>query len=71
MEQKDYTVEEVIEITINVMQQINVPVGMNQQIAVPISGCISNLRLALEAIRKKKEAEQKEDEKPGIREEEL
>lgn len=67
MEQKDYTVEEVINITINLLGQINVPAMLAQQIAVPISQSINNLQIAL-GIMKNGAAKQDE---PAVKEEDI
>ena len=67
-EKKNYTPEEVINITINLLGQINVPAGMAQQIAVPISQGINNLQIALEIM--KNSAADKPDE-PAVKEEDI
>lgn len=59
MEEKSYTKEEVIDITINLLGQINVPVDLNQQIATPISNAQNNLRVVLKMIEKEHELEEK------------
>lgn len=67
-EKKNYTPEEVINITINLLGQINVPAGMAQQIAVPISQGINNLQIALEIM--KNSTADKPDE-PAVKEEDI
>ena len=59
MEEKSYTKEEVIDITINLLGQINVPVDLAQQIAIPISNAQNNLRVVLKMIEKEQEMEEK------------
>jgi hypothetical protein len=59
MEEKSYTKEEVIDITINLLGQINVPVDLAQQIAIPISNAQNNLRVVLKMIEKEHELEEK------------
>lgn len=59
MEEKSYTKEEVIDITINLLGQINVPVDLAQQIAIPISNAQNNLRVVLKMIEKEQELEEK------------
>ena len=44
MEEKKYTIQEVLEITIRNLGSIQVPVGLMQTIGVPITQCIGNLR---------------------------
>ena len=58
MEEKSYTKEEVIDITINLLGQINVPVDLAQQIAIPISNAQNNLRVVLKMIEKEHELEE-------------
>lgn len=52
--------EQVIAITIDVLENIDVPVKLKEQISDHISGAVKNLRLVLEMIAKEKEAEQAE-----------
>lgn len=52
--------EQVIAITIDVLENIDVPVKLKEQISDHISGAVRNLRLVLEMIAKEKEAEQAE-----------
>jgi hypothetical protein len=59
MEEKSYTKEEVIDITINLLGQINVPVDLAQQIAIPISNAQNNLCVVLKMIEKEHELEEK------------
>ena len=59
MEEKSYTKEEVIDITINLLGQINVPVDLAKQIAIPISNAQNNLRVVLKMIEKEHELEEK------------
>ena len=66
-EKKNYTPEEVINITINLLGQINVPAMLTQQIAVPISQSINNLQIALEIM---KNGAAKQDE-PAVKEEDI
>lgn len=58
--------EQVIEVTISNLNRISVPVELHEQIAVPISMCIGNLRLILEAVAKAKEEKEKPDEENVI-----
>jgi hypothetical protein len=58
---KVMTPEEVIEVTMNILNGISVPVQLHEQIAVPIAGCVGNLQLVLDAGAKAKaEKEQAE-----------
>lgn len=53
-ERKCYSVEEVLSITIGALQEINVPVGLTDTVAVPIRNCIGNLQICMEAIAQEK-----------------
>ena len=44
------TVEQVIIETVNVLQNINIPVSLIEQIGEPVNGAIGNLRLVLNAF---------------------
>ena len=54
------TVEEVLRETQKVLREINVPVGLIDQIAAPINGAINNLQLCLDAFEKQKQDEQQQ-----------
>ena len=64
------TPEQVIEITINNLKGINVPVELHEQIATPIIKSMGNLQLILDAWAKAKaEKEQQEaEEAPEVSE---
>ena len=47
-----YTVEQVIEITMNVLKGIRPPIEFFDEIAVPIHQCVSNLEECLKAMEK-------------------
>lgn len=57
MEEKKLTVEEVLEITARLIAEISVPVGLTEQIGVPLTKVIGNLNAVLEALRRGKEPE--------------
>ena len=58
--QGNYTVEQVMEITIKDLYAINVPVELTEQVAMPISICIGHIKQCLQALR---ECAEKEKEK--------
>lgn len=58
-EGKRYTKEDVLQITINIMQQLSFPVMLSEAYAVPIQKCVENLNLVMEMIRMEKEALEK------------
>ena len=49
--EKSYTVMEVIEMTVEGLSNIQVPAALAEQIAVPISRAISNLRACTQAFK--------------------
>lgn len=55
------TVEQGLTEIINVLNSINVPVLLLEQIGVPIQNCANNLKLCLEALRKGNEPKEEED----------
>lgn len=59
--QKEMTVEEILKVTINNLSAIQVPVGLIQQIAVPIDGNIRNLVLCLQKLEQKNEPNEPTD----------
>ena len=56
------TVQQVLEISINNLNAIPVPISMSQQISEPILGIINNLRLCIDALNKPAEKEPEEPE---------
>ena len=66
MEKKSYTKEEIIDITINLLGQINVPAEYARQIALPIQNAQDNLRVVNEMIRKEQEMAAQEQEKADV-----
>lgn len=66
MEDRSYTKEEVIDITIKLLGQIKVPAEEARQIALPIQDAQNNLRVVLEMIQKEKELAKQEQEKVDV-----
>lgn len=66
MEDRSYTKEEIINITINLLGQIKVPAEEARQIALPIQDAQNNLRVALEMIGKEQEMAKQEQEKVDV-----
>ena len=56
------TIEQVLEMTVNVLSGISVPANMAKQIGVPIQNSIENLNACLEALDKAKEQEPEAEE---------
>lgn len=63
------TIDEVLEITINMLNGVNVPVCLMDQIGTPISQAIGNLTECVKALKENGEKETKQDE-PETQEEE-
>ena len=58
------TITEVLDETARSLETISVPVGMTQQIAVPVMQAVGNIRACLEAIadqERKKQEQQTEE----------
>lgn len=66
MEDRSYTKEEIIGITINLLGQIKVPAEEARQIALPIQDAQNNLRVVMEMIQKEKELAKQEQEKVDV-----
>lgn len=56
MENRNLTTGEVVEMTIRILSNINVPVCLDDQIAAPIKQAINNLKKVQEAWAKEAEA---------------
>ncbi len=61
MAKEKYTAEEVIEITIRLLQEIRIPIEFVEDIGIPVRRAIENLRIVLQASN----AEKADDEKGG------
>lgn len=72
-DEKLYSPEEIIDFTINILNGIDVPVALHDQIATPILQALSNLHAARESLRDRDAAAAAEPDgdEPAIREEEL
>lgn len=68
MEEKKMTIQQVLEVTRDILGDIQVPVRYNRQIGEPIAYAADNLMKCIETIRA--QGVQKEEE-PAIREEEI
>ena len=53
--ERQYTVEEVLEMTVRKLYAISVPVELIEPVGMPISMAIGNLKSCLEAMNKGKE----------------
>lgn len=64
------TVEQVIKETQELLRNINIPVGLIEQIGFPINGAINNLQLCLDAFEEQKNGQGQVAEAPEEEEEE-
>lgn len=55
------TIRQVLEITIDILGAVSVPMSMKEQIADPIGGAMSNLRMCLNAMTEAEENGRKAD----------
>ena len=49
------TIDQVLRITINEMEGLKVPVGLMDEIGIPIARAISNIRLCIQAVEASRE----------------
>ena len=62
MEEKTYTIDEVIALTINKLNAIRLPIALYDSVGLPIRQSIGNLEICLQMMKEpKNNAEQKED----------
>lgn len=60
-EQKQMSVEEVLQLTINNLKGIQVPVELSESIGIPILRNINNIQLCLNAFHEQKEQNEQEE----------
>lgn len=51
MEDRKLTNEQVLEITINLLRNIEVPAVLSEKIGIPIARCADNIQICLESMR--------------------
>ena len=69
--EKQMTVQEVLQVTIENLSNIQIPVAMVDSVGVVIAGSIKNIRMcidAIEPIQKNAEPNQEETEAPEVKE---
>lgn len=59
--EKQYTVSEVLDITVNMLKEISIPVELSVAVGIPIAQCIGNLRKCSEALAASAAEETKKD----------
>lgn len=64
METKQITVLELLEITINNLNAIQVPIGLMQSIGYPLAGNIENLKKCVDALKQSEQPKQPQEEPP-------
>lgn len=64
MEKQNLTAEEVLEITIRMMEGIRVPVEYAEEIAIPLKKCANNLKVLLAAVKTQEQQEEQREENP-------
>lgn len=64
MEQKSYSIKEVIEITANMLRRISVPAELAEEIGLPVMHAIRNLKVVHQTIEAQEVAEEIQNE-PG------
>ena len=52
--QKTFTVEELLEITIQTLREIPITIGQTETIGKPIMGCINNIQACIDALNNAK-----------------
>lgn len=62
MNERKLTIKEVLELVVDKLYGISVPVALTQQIAAPISQSIKNINACLEAMARQDEQEQENQE---------
>lgn len=60
------TVNKALEITINILNGINVPISLMEQIGLPISRAVHNIEQCVEALNRADAEQQKTEEEPEI-----
>ena len=61
MEKKDYSVQEVIGFTLDMLRGISVPAELTEQIGMPVMHAIRNLRAVKQALESQQVAEEIQD----------
>ena len=64
-EKETYSVEQVIQFTMDILNGIMIPAGLSESVGIPISKAIGNLGVLMEAAKNMKPNEEKEVKKDG------
>ena len=66
MEEKDMSIREALQMTVQMIEEISVPVSMADRIARPLCQAVANLRAVIDAIQEAAEDEPKEGETDNV-----
>ena len=58
------TIDQVLEVTVEILNGIMIPVGLMEKVGVPISHAVGNLQLCVEEIRKESAPKEEEADEP-------
>ena len=56
MNENEMTIEQVLNITIGILNDITIPISAVETVGTPIMNAVSNIKLCVQAIEKNKEA---------------
>ena len=65
MEENRMTIEQVLDVTVKLLNSIQVPVSLMESIGKPISQAVSNLGLCIAAIKQAEVEAKKEEQEDG------
>lgn len=57
-----YTKEDIVLFTINILNGINIPASMTEQIGIPLYRALTNLKVLKQMMNKEEEKEEEKDE---------
>lgn len=55
------TIDQVLDVTVEILNGIIIPIGMMESVGVPISHAVGNLKLCVDAIRKESAPKEEEE----------
>ena len=60
------TIDQVLAVTIDILESIDVPMKKLDEIGVPIKKAVGNLRLCIQAVQESRAQQQQEEAKPEL-----
>ena len=66
MEEKNMSIREALQVTVQLIEEISVPVSMADRIARPLCQAVANIRAVIDAISEAAEDEPKEGEADNV-----